>query len=140
VSGWECFSALSLDAFRRTTLSQTWLADRRTEQLLRQRSGRNVDFPIARPASLVTLPSVGDSRRKVWLPVPNASSISAARKRGLLSEKAADPLVSDDLRRAKEVSSARRLWRKPRQKSQVRDRTSVAEKASTRLHRTWRRR
>jgi GNAT superfamily N-acetyltransferase len=28
-------------------------------------------FPIARPASLVTLPSVGDSRRKVWRPMPN---------------------------------------------------------------------
>lgn len=31
-----------------------------------------LDFPIARPASLVTLASVGDSRRKVWLTMPNA--------------------------------------------------------------------
>jgi GNAT superfamily N-acetyltransferase len=30
------------------------------------------DFPIERPASLVTLASVGDSRRKVWRPMPNA--------------------------------------------------------------------
>ena len=71
----ECLSALSLDAFSRTPLSQTWLASYRTHRILRQRSRRNVDFPIARPASLVTLASVGDSRRKVWLPVPNARSI-----------------------------------------------------------------
>ncbi len=31
-----------------------------------------LDFPIARPASLVTLASVGDSRRKVWRTMPNA--------------------------------------------------------------------
>jgi GNAT superfamily N-acetyltransferase len=31
-----------------------------------------LDFPIERPASLVTLASVGDSRRKVWLTMPNA--------------------------------------------------------------------
>ena len=32
----------------------------------------NLAFPSERPASLVPLPSVGDSRRKVWQPVPNA--------------------------------------------------------------------
>ena len=32
----------------------------------------NLAFPSERPASLVTLPSVGDSRRKVRRPVPNA--------------------------------------------------------------------
>ena len=34
--------------------------------------GGDLAFPSERPASLVTLPSVGDSRRKVRRPVPNA--------------------------------------------------------------------
>ena len=31
-----------------------------------------LDFPITRPASLAALTGFGDSRRKVWLPMPNA--------------------------------------------------------------------
>jgi GNAT superfamily N-acetyltransferase len=35
-------------------------------------NSRELDFQIERPASLATLASVGDSRRKVWRPMPNA--------------------------------------------------------------------
>ena len=34
--------------------------------------GPKLASPSERPASIVTLPRVGDSRRKVWRPVPNA--------------------------------------------------------------------
>src|SRR5438045_5187128 len=46
----EGAATLSLDAFSRRALPQTWLAGRRTERLLRQGSGRDADrsrLPIA---------------------------------------------------------------------------------------------
>src|SRR4029077_12603379 len=39
----ECAATLSLDPFSRSTLPQTWLAGRRTNQLLRQESGRDAN-------------------------------------------------------------------------------------------------
>src|SRR4029077_16626752 len=38
-----CAAALSLDPFTRRALPQTWLAGRRTDQLLRQGSGRDAN-------------------------------------------------------------------------------------------------
>ena len=50
-----------------------------------------LDFPIERPASLDTLASVGDSRRKVWRPMPNAIGMVSLKFHDLDTRPDLDP-------------------------------------------------
>jgi len=50
-----------------------------------------LDFPIERPASLDTLASVGDSRRKVWRPMPNAIGMVSLKFHDLGTRPDLDP-------------------------------------------------
>jgi len=53
--------------------------------------GGELDFPIERPASLDTLASVGDSRRKVWRPMPNAIGMVSLKFHDLDTRPDLDP-------------------------------------------------